>query len=33
MGHVNAIGLEIALQNKNTVYILDGDGGMILHMA
>jgi len=33
MGHVNAIGLEIALQNKNNVFILDGDGALIMHMG
>jgi phosphonopyruvate decarboxylase len=33
MGHVSAIGLEIALQNNNNVYILDGDGAMIMHMG
>jgi len=33
MGHVSAIGLEVALQNKNKVYILDGDGAMIMHMG
>jgi len=33
MGHVNAIGLEIALQTKSDVYILDGDGAMIMHMG
>lgn len=33
MGHVNAIGLEIALQNKNNIYILDGDGAIIMHMG
>lgn len=33
MGHANAIGLEIALQSKLTVYILDGDGAMIMHMG
>ena len=33
MGHVNAIGLEIALQKDNNVYILDGDGAMIMHMG
>ena len=33
MGHVNAIGLEIAINNKNKVYILDGDGSIIMHMG
>jgi len=33
MGHVNAIGLEVALKSKNSVYILDGDGAIIMHMG
>ena len=33
MGHVNAIGLEVALKSKSTVYILDGDGAVIMHMG
>ena len=33
MGHVSAIGLEIAINNKNKVYILDGDGSLIMHMG
>ena len=33
MGHANAIGLEVALQSKSAIYILDGDGAMIMHMG
>jgi len=34
MGHVSAIGLEVALhQNNKVVYVLDGDGAMIMHMG
>lgn len=34
MGHIGAIGLEVALQKKNRrVYILDGDGALIMHMG
>ena len=34
MGHVSSIGLEIALQRKDKkVYILDGDGSLIMHMG
>ncbi len=34
MGHVSSIGLEIALQRKDKkVYILDGDGSIIMHMG
>ncbi|MBT5401781.1 phosphonopyruvate decarboxylase [bacterium] len=34
MGHVSSIGLEIALQRGDRkVYILDGDGALIMHMG
>jgi len=34
MGHVSSIGLEIALQRDDRkVYILDGDGALIMHMG
>jgi phosphonopyruvate decarboxylase len=34
MGHVSAIGLEIALQKINKmVFVLDGDGALIMHMG
>lgn len=34
MGHVSSIGLEIAIQRKDKkVYILDGDGSLIMHMG
>jgi len=34
MGHVSAIGLEVALQKRDKLtYILDGDGALIMHMG
>jgi phosphonopyruvate decarboxylase len=34
MGHVSAIGLEVALQQKEKlIFILDGDGSVIMHMG
>jgi phosphonopyruvate decarboxylase len=34
MGHVGAIGLEVALQKKDKLtYVLDGDGALIMHMG
>jgi len=34
MGHVSSIALEVALQNKDkNVYVLDGDGALIMHMG
>ena len=34
MGHVSAIGLEVAIQKKDKLtYILDGDGALIMHMG
>lgn len=34
MGHVGAIGLEVAIQkNDKLIYILDGDGALIMHMG
>ena len=34
MGHVSAIGLEVALQKKDKLtYVLDGDGALIMHMG
>ena len=33
MGHVSAIGLEIAAKSRSNIYILDGDGAMLMHMG
>jgi len=34
MGHVSSIALEVSLQkNRNTVYVLDGDGASIMHLG
>tara|TARA_B110000008_G_C16956164_1_gene558279 strand:+ start:788 stop:1906 length:1119 start_codon:yes stop_codon:yes gene_type:complete len=33
MGHASAIGLDIAIHENNEVFVLDGDGAMIMHMG
>lgn len=34
MGHIGAIGLEVALQKRDKLtYVLDGDGALIMHMG
>ncbi|HLD14990.1 MAG TPA: phosphonopyruvate decarboxylase [Candidatus Nanoarchaeia archaeon] len=33
MGHASAIGLGVALNTKKKVYVLDGDGALIMHLG